>query len=75
MWEELLRRWDALGRSRARRAEIAGLRLKRLPEVGRYYYRGEEVVAAGGGRAPVAMGVGEVRRRYTAGSGPRSRAC
>jgi phytoene desaturase len=39
VWEEFLRRWDAAGGSGA--AEVAGLRLKRLPEVGRYYYRAE----------------------------------
>ncbi len=39
VWEEYLRRWDAAGRDEA--AEVAGLRLKRLPEVGRYYFRGE----------------------------------
>jgi phytoene dehydrogenase-like protein len=39
VWEEFLRRWDAAGGDGA--AEVAGLRLKRLPEVGRYYYRGE----------------------------------
>lgn len=39
-WEEFLRRWDAMG-NRASAAEIADLRLDRLPEVGRYYYRGE----------------------------------
>src|SRR5215210_637687 len=40
VWEELLRRWDiAPGEA----AEVAGLRLMRLPEVGRYHYRGESV--------------------------------
>jgi len=39
VWEEYLRRWDAPGGDGA--AEVAGLQLRRLPEVGRYYYRGE----------------------------------
>jgi phytoene desaturase len=41
VWEEFLRRWDAACRQPGEAAEVAGLRLKRLPEVGRYYYRGE----------------------------------
>ena len=42
VWEDLLRRWGALGGETDDSArEIAGLRLRRLPEVGRYYYRGE----------------------------------
>ena len=41
VWEELLRRWDGLGDGRGTAAEVAGLRLRRLGEVGRYYYRGE----------------------------------
>ena len=41
VWEELLRRWDGLGDGREPAAEVAGLRLQRLGEVGRYYYRGE----------------------------------
>ncbi len=42
VWKELLWRWDAMGDGGSGSArEIAGLRLKRLPEVGRYYYRGE----------------------------------
>ena len=42
VWEELLRRWDALGDGAEGTAEeVAGLRLGRLPEVGRYHYRGE----------------------------------
>ena len=41
VWEELLRRWDAACRQPGEAAEVAGLRLKRLPEVGWYYYRGE----------------------------------
>ncbi len=41
VWEELLGRWDALGDCNAQAAEVAGLRLGRLPEIGRYYYRDE----------------------------------
>ncbi len=41
VWEEFLRRWDAADGQPGEAAEIADLRLKRLPEVGRYYYRGE----------------------------------
>ena len=41
VWEEFLRRWDAAEGQPGEAAEIADLRLKRLPEVGRYYYRGE----------------------------------
>ena len=41
VWEEYLRRWDAAYGQPGAAAEIADLRLKRLPEVGRYYYRGE----------------------------------
>ncbi|HEX6709315.1 MAG TPA: NAD(P)/FAD-dependent oxidoreductase [Rubrobacter sp.] len=40
VWEEFMRRWDV---APGEAAEVAGLRLKRLPEVGRYYYRGESV--------------------------------
>ena len=40
VWEEFLRRWDAAG-GPGEASEVAGLRLKRLPEVGRYFYRGE----------------------------------
>ncbi|HET7269836.1 MAG TPA: FAD-dependent oxidoreductase, partial [Rubrobacter sp.] len=40
VWEEFQRRWDV---APGEAAEVAGLRLKRLPEVGRYYYRGESV--------------------------------
>jgi phytoene desaturase len=42
VWKELTRRWDALGGDEPAE-EVAGLRLRRLPEVGRYYFRGEEV--------------------------------
>jgi phytoene desaturase len=41
VWEEYLRRWDAADGQPGEAAEIAGLRLKQLPEVGRYYFRGE----------------------------------
>jgi phytoene desaturase len=55
VWEEYLRRWDVAAAGIAldtlfqgvtpaaggESAEVAGLKLKRLPEVGRYYYRGE----------------------------------
>ena len=40
VWEEFLRRWDV---TPGEAAEVAGMRLRRLPEVGRYYYRGESV--------------------------------
>lgn len=43
VWEEFLWRWDTLGGSDDIAREIAELELKRLPEVGRYYYRGEEI--------------------------------
>ena len=43
VWEELLRRWDAAYGETGEAAEIAGMELKRLPEVGRYHYRGEAV--------------------------------
>lgn len=42
VWEELLRRWDTLG-TEDTAAEVAGLGLRRMEEVGRYYYRDEEV--------------------------------
>jgi len=41
VWEQFLRRWDAADGQPGEAAEIADLRLKRLPEVGWYYYRGE----------------------------------
>jgi phytoene dehydrogenase-like protein len=41
VWDEFLRRWDAADGKLGEAAEIADLRLKRLPEVGRYYFRGE----------------------------------
>jgi phytoene desaturase len=39
VWEEFLRRWEGLGREGSAES-VASLRLVRLPEVGRYYYRG-----------------------------------
>ncbi|CAN5847305.1 NAD(P)/FAD-dependent oxidoreductase [soil metagenome] len=42
VWEEFLRRWDASG-GRTSASEIAGLDLRRMPEVGTYHYRGESV--------------------------------
>jgi phytoene desaturase len=43
VWEELLRRWGAIGgeTNGGDAREIAGLKLERLPQVGKYYYRGE----------------------------------
>jgi phytoene desaturase len=44
VWEELLARYDALGARRSAPSEaaaVAGVTLQRLPEVGRYFYRGE----------------------------------
>jgi phytoene desaturase len=38
VWEEFLRRWDGLGDEGSAEA-VARLKLVRLPEVGRYYYR------------------------------------
>jgi len=43
VWDELLKRWDVLGDGGTSAAEIAGLKLRRMDEVGRYYYRGETV--------------------------------
>lgn len=43
VWDELLLRWDALGGTPGEASEVAGLRLLRMSEVGRYHYRGEEV--------------------------------
>ena len=40
VWEELLRRWDKMGNGEPAR-DVAGLTLKRLPEVGKYYYQGK----------------------------------
>ncbi|HKH11711.1 MAG TPA: FAD-dependent oxidoreductase [Rubrobacter sp.] len=42
VWEELLRRWDS-GGAPGEAAEVASLELRRMPEVGRYHYRGESV--------------------------------
>ena len=43
VWDELLERWDALGDGGTSAAGIAGLKLRRMDEVGRYYYRGDTV--------------------------------
>jgi phytoene desaturase len=40
VWEEFLRRWEEMGDGESAR-EISGLELRRLPEVGTYYYQGE----------------------------------
>ena len=42
VWEELLHRWDSPG-SPGEAAEVASLKLRRMPEVGRYHFRGEAV--------------------------------
>lgn len=39
VWKEFLRRLDSLGGEPGEAAEMAGVKLRRLPEVGRYYYR------------------------------------
>ena len=41
VWDEFMRRWDAAGGNPGEASEVAGLNLKRLPEVGRYFFRGE----------------------------------
>jgi phytoene dehydrogenase-like protein len=41
VWEEFMRRWDAAGGNPGEASEVAGLKLNRLPEVGRYHFRGE----------------------------------
>jgi len=41
VWEEFMRRWDTAGGNPGEAYEVAGLKLKRLPEVGRYFFRGE----------------------------------
>jgi phytoene desaturase len=41
VWEEFMRRWDAAGGNPGEASEVAGMKLNRLPEVGRYYFRGE----------------------------------
>lgn len=43
VWEEYLLRWDALGGRAGEASEVAGLRLLRMAEVGRYHYGGEIV--------------------------------
>jgi len=43
VWEEFLRRWNAMGDGSELAEEVAGLRLERLPEVGTYYHRVESV--------------------------------
>ena len=40
VWEELLRRWDAFGEP-GEAEEISSLKLRRMPEVGRYHYGGD----------------------------------
>ena len=42
VWEELLNRYDSPGNP-GEAAEVAALKLRRMPEVGRYHYRGEAV--------------------------------
>lgn len=42
VWEELLRRYDTLGEGEPAQ-RVAGVRLRRLPEVGRYHFRGDTV--------------------------------
>ena len=47
VWHELLARYDALGARRgapAEAASVAGVTLTRLPEVGRYFYRTDDVM-------------------------------
>lgn len=39
VWEGFSRRWDELGGSAGEAADVAGLALRRLPEVGTYYFR------------------------------------
>jgi phytoene dehydrogenase-like protein len=41
IWDEYLGRWDGPGDESGRAARIAGLDLMRLPEIGRYHYRGD----------------------------------
>jgi len=41
VWQEVLNRWDELGDGPPA-ADIAGVTLERLPEVGRYYFRGQQ---------------------------------
>jgi phytoene desaturase len=42
VWEEFIRRWDDAGGNPGEASEVAGLKLKRMSEVGRYFYRDEE---------------------------------
>jgi phytoene desaturase len=41
VWEEFMRRWDTAGGNPGEASEVAALKLNRLPEVGRYCFRGE----------------------------------
>jgi phytoene desaturase len=41
VWDEFTRRWDAAGGNPGEASAVAGLKLRRLPEVGRYFFRGE----------------------------------
>jgi hypothetical protein len=41
VWDEYLRRWDGLAGTDGEASSVAGLELKRLPEVGTYYFRDE----------------------------------
>jgi phytoene desaturase len=38
VWDEYSRRWDELAGRDGEASEIAGLKLRRMPEVGTYYY-------------------------------------
>lgn len=42
VWERILRAYDELSPEGPRAKEIAGVQLERLPEVGRYYFRGDQ---------------------------------
>ena len=42
VWRQVMAAYDALGPAGESAADIAGVTLERLPEVGRYYYRGSE---------------------------------
>jgi phytoene desaturase len=42
VWQKVLATYDALGSGGEGAAEIAGVTLERLPEVGRYYFRGQQ---------------------------------
>ena len=41
VWDEYLRRWDGLAGKDGEASDVANLRLRRLPEVGTYYYGDE----------------------------------